>query len=99
MILVSLKDVLSDGKAPKLRWEYAAKSDLLPIPYTGSSYLFLGKQEFNCHQGKDLHLNKKERHFAEKNSKMKSDHICKKSRKNIQPNTNILWVEFVVRGL
>ena len=66
LILVSLKDVLSDGKVPKLRWEYAAKSDLLPIPYTGSPYLFLGKQEFYCHQGKDFNLNKKEKSFAEK---------------------------------
>ena len=84
MILVSLKDLLYDGKVPKLRWEYAAKSDLLPIPYTGSPYLFLGKQEFYCHQGKDFNLNKKEKYFAEKNNRMKSDHIWKKSRKNIQ---------------
>ena len=72
MILVSLKNVLSDGKVPKLRWEYAAKSDLLPIPYTGSPYLFLGKQEFYCHQGKDFNLNKKEKYFAEKNNWVKS---------------------------
>ena len=81
MILVSLKDVLPDGKVPKLRWEYTAKSDLLPIPYTGSPYLFLEKQEFYCHQGKDFNLNKKEKYFAEKNNLMKSDHIWKKSRK------------------
>ena len=72
---MSLKDVLSNGKVSQLRWEYAAKSDLLPIPYTGSSYLFLGKQEFYCHQGKDFNLNKKEKYFAEKNNQMNSDHI------------------------
>ena len=83
MILVSLKDVLSDAKVPKLT--YAAKSDHLPIPYTGSPYLFLGKQEFFCHQEKDFNLNKKEKYFAEKNNQMKSGHIWKKSRKNIQP--------------
>ena len=40
LILVSLKDVLSDGKVMELGCEYAAKSDLLPIPNTGSSYIF-----------------------------------------------------------
>ena len=79
-----MKGLLYDGKVPKLRWEYAGKSDLLPIPYTGSPYLFLGKQEFYCHQGKDFNLNKKEKYFAENNNRMKSDHIWKKSRKNIQ---------------
>ena len=85
MILVSLKDLLADVIVPKLRWEYAAKSDLLPIPYTGSLYLFLGKQEFYCHQEKDFNLNKKEKYFAEKSDQMKSDRIWKKSRKKIQP--------------
>ena len=73
--------MLSDGKVPILRWEYAAKRDLLPIPYTGSPYLFLGKQEFSCHQAKDLNLKKKEEYFAEKNNQMKSYHIWKKSTK------------------
>ena len=50
LILVSLKDVLSDGKDPKLRWEYASKGDLLPIPHIGSLYLFLGKQEFSSRE-------------------------------------------------
>ena len=100
MILVSLKDLLYDGKVPKLRWEYAAKSDLLPIPYTGSPYLFLGKQEFYCHQGKDFNLNKKEKYFAEKNNQMKSDHIWKKSRKNIQPTKKMdCPVKFVVKKI
>ena len=96
MILVSLKDVLSDGKVPKLRWEYAAKWDLLPIPHTGSSCLFLGKQELYCHQGKDFNLSKKEKYFAEKNNQMKSDHIWKKSRKNIQPTKK---EKFVVKKI
>ena len=80
---------MSDGKVPKLRWEYAAKSDPLPIPYTGSPYLFLGKQQFYCHQGKDFNLNKKEKYFAEKNNQMKSDHIWKRSRKNVQTTKKV----------
>ena len=57
----------------------------MAIPYTGSPYLFLGKQEFHCYPGEDFNLNKIEECFAEKNNQMKSDHIWKKSRKNMQP--------------
>ena len=73
--------MLSDGKVPKLRCEYTAKSDLLPIPYTGSPYLFLGEQEFYCHEGKDFNLNKKEKYFAEKNNQMKPDMFGKNQEK------------------
>lgn len=85
MILVSLKDVLSDGKVPKLRWEYAASSDILPSCYTGSPCIFLGKQDFYCHQGKDFNLNEKEKYFTEKNNLVKSDHTWKRSKTNMQP--------------
>ena len=88
--MVSLKDVLRDGKVLKLRWEYAAKSDLLPIPYTRSPYLFLEKQEFYCCQGKNFNLNKTQKYFAENNNQMKSDHIWKKSRKNKKPTKK--WI-------
>ena len=66
-----MKDVLSDGKVPKLRWEHAAKSDHLPIPYIGSPCIFLGKQDLYCHQGKDFNLNEKEKYFAKKKKKKK----------------------------
>ena len=85
LILVSLKDILSDRKVLKLRWECAAKSNLLPIPCTRPPFLFLGKEDFYCHQGKYFNLNEKEKHFAEKNNLMKSDHIWKRSKPNKQP--------------
>ena len=66
MILVSLKDLLSDGKVPKLRWEYAAKSDLLPIPYTGSPYSFFGKQEFYCPSRERFQLEQERKIFRRK---------------------------------
>ena len=89
LILVSLKDILSDRRVLKLRWEYAAKSNLLPIPYPRPSFLFLGKEDFYCHQGKCFNLNEKEKYFAEKNNLMKSDHIWKRSKPNKQPTKRI----------
>ena len=88
--MVSLKGVLSDWKGPKLRWEHAAKSDLLSILYTGSPYIFLGKKESYCREGKVINLNKKENYFADKTNQMKSDHIWKKPRKIIQPTKE--WI-------
>lgn len=81
LILVSLKDVLSDGKIMKLGCEYAAKSDLLPIPNTGSSYIFLGNQEFHYHQGKDFNLNEKENYFPNKSNRRNRITFGKKIKK------------------
>ena len=46
---MSLEDILSDGKVPKLRWEYAAKIDLLAILYTESECVLLYRRSSNCH--------------------------------------------------
>lgn len=81
LILVSLKDVLSDGKVMELGCEYAAKSDHLPIPNTGSSYIFLGNQEFHYHQGKDFNLNEKENYFPNKSNRRNRITFGKKIKK------------------
>ena len=44
-------------------------------------------------------MNTKEKNFAEKNNQMKSYHIWKKSRKNIQPTKNGLPVRFAVKKI
>ena len=45
-------------------------------------------------------MNKKEKYFAEKNNQMKSDHIWKKSRKNIQPTKKMdCPVKFAVKKI
>ena len=95
-----MKEIISDNKTPKLRWEYKAHNDLLPIPYAGSPYIFLGKKEFCCHQGKDLCAKKKESYVAEKNAAMVKDHVYRKSRKLTQPTKKMdCPVKFCVKKI
>ena len=44
---------------PMIRWEFCAAKDFLPIPFMGIPYITVGKQVFQCHQGKDYNINKK----------------------------------------
>ena len=53
LFLEGLESILSHAKIPKLRWEYKALDDLLPIPFTSSPYIMLRKQEYFCHLGKE----------------------------------------------
>ena len=85
IILDTLQEIASNDKLPRLRWEYEAQNDLLPIPFTGCPYLMLGKQEYYCHQGQDFNQNKKEMYRKQKNEALKQDHIYKGSRKHTQP--------------
>ena len=77
-----LKSILSDEKTQRLRWEYKAQNDLLPIPLTGSPYIMLGKQEYFCHQGKDYNKGKKDKYIEKKNV-LKQDHVF--TKKHTQP--------------
>ena len=58
--------MLSDVKIQRLRWKYKAQDDLLPISFTSSLYIMLGKQEYFCHQGKDYNKGKKRQIHWEK---------------------------------
>ena len=65
--LVTFDEIIKQPGIPKLRWRYNSKDDLLPIPFNGSPYIMLGKQEYHCHRGKDLNLGTKEKRKAERN--------------------------------
>ena len=86
IILDTLEEIVSNEKLPRLRWEYEAQNDLLPIPFTGCPYVMLGKQEYYCHQGQDFNQNKKEMYRKYKNEALKQDHIYKGSRKTNKEN-------------
>ena len=47
LFLEALESILSDGEIQILRWEYEAQDDILPIPFTNSPYIMLGKQDKN----------------------------------------------------
>ena len=62
-----------------------AQYDLLPIPFTGSPYVMLGKQEYFCHQGRDYNKGKKDKYIEKKKVASKQDHVFIKSRNHTQP--------------
>eukprot|EP00111_Clytia_hemisphaerica_P004917 TCONS_00014140-protein len=51
---------------PLIRWEFCAAKDFLPIPFMGIPYISIGKQVFQCHQGKDYNVNKKQQYELRK---------------------------------
>ena len=67
-----------------IRWEYNGKNDHLPIDFTGTPYVMLGKREYVCHQGKDKDYATKERYKEQKNQKAMSDHVWNKRRRHTQ---------------
>ena len=64
MILVTLVDVIS--KKINVRWEYNRTDDPVKIPYTGIPFVMLGRQQYQCHQGKDISYKKKENYKEKK---------------------------------
>ena len=66
MILVTLVDFLSKEKKINIRWEHNRIDDPLKIPYTGIPFILLGRQEYQCHQGKDFNYKKKENYKEKK---------------------------------
>lgn len=62
LVLVCLHDILKDEKKtsdlPLIRWEFCASKDFLPIPFMGIPYITVGKQVFQCHQGKNQYIRK-----------------------------------------
>ena len=66
MILVTLVDFVSKEKKINIRWEHNRIDDPLKIPYTGIPFILLGRQEYQCHQGKDFNYKKKENYKEKK---------------------------------
>ena len=69
MILVTLVDFVSKEKKINIRWEYNRINELIKIPYTGIPFILLGRQQYQCHQGKDTNYKKKENYEEKKTRK------------------------------
>ena len=69
MILVTLVDFASKAKKINICWEYNRIDDPLKIPYTGIPFILLGRQQYQCHQGKDINYKKKENYKEKKTRK------------------------------
>ena len=53
-------------KKINVRWEYNRIDDPVKIPYTGIPFVMLGRQQYQCHQGKDISYKKKENYKEKK---------------------------------
>ncbi|XP_065663272.1 squamous cell carcinoma antigen recognized by T-cells 3 isoform X3 [Hydra vulgaris] len=100
---VCLHDILRNEKnysdLPMIRWEFCAAKDFLPIPFMGIPYITVGKQVFQCHQGKDYNTNKKQQYELKKEILNQATRIQIKSR-NKGPSKKLdCPVLFAVRKL
>ena len=82
MILVTLVDFIS--KKINVCWECNRIDDPVKISYKGISFVMLGRQQYQCHQGKDISYKKKENYKEKKNAKLITDHTFTKHRKLVQ---------------
>ena len=66
MILVTLVNFISKAK---IRYEYNRIDDPLKISSTGIPFIILGRQQYQCHQGKGINYKKKENYKETKQRK------------------------------
>ena len=58
--------------------------DPLKIDYAGVPFILIGKQRYQCHQGKDMNQKTKEKYRTEKSQRLLHDHNFSKNRKLLQ---------------
>ena len=89
--------MLSDVKIQRLRWKYNAKDDLLPMSFTSSPYIMLGKQEYFCHQGKDYNKGKKDKYTEKKKRCFKARSCLYKKQKARSTQQTFVGLEVVLK--
>ena len=76
--------MVTDKKLPSVRWEYNQSYGNMSIPFNGIRYMLLVAQDYQCHQGKDMHKASKEHYQKDKKIQQSFDHCVLKSRKLAQ---------------
>ena len=85
---MTLKEILLESRKenstglPFIRWEFQTGG--LPIPFLGYPFIAVGHSKFDCSQGKDRNVAKKEQ-FMDQKVKNKNAGIYKKSRTLVRP--------------
>ena len=69
-----------------IRWEMSAKDDKLPLKFSGVPYIWLGKQDYHCHQGRDKHKTGKASYIEKQKREILNEHSHVKTRKSTQPS-------------
>ena len=66
--LATIQEFAVRGKI-NVRWEYHRDFDPLKIDYTGVPFILIGKQWYQCHQGKDMNQEKRKKNIGQKDSR------------------------------
>ena len=81
-------------------------SKKLSIDFSGARFVQLGYQEYQCHQGKDNKIGKKQKYHSEKKAALTQDQCFLKNRRTTQatkkldcPVTLLSKRHFVLRNL
>ena len=84
---------------PKIMWE--KKGDLMSLNFDGIPYIFLGKRDYQCHQGSDRGKRVKEKYQKLRDNLMLGDHPqAIKRRKLIQTTKKLNCpVQFSVKKI
>jgi hypothetical protein len=57
-----------------IRWEMKGKDDKCPIKFNGVPYIWIGSQDYHCHQGKDKNIRSKQNYKAKRAKLLMQDH-------------------------
>ena len=83
-LLLDINAIVTKKKLPSIRWEYNQSNGNMSIPFNGIPYMLLVAQDYQCHQGKDMHKASKEHYQKDKKIQQSFDHCVLKSRKLAQ---------------
>ena len=98
----TLVDIAQRENTPPICWENHGKNDDFPIRFDGVLYIFLGNRDYQCHQGRDHNITKKQKYKETRKYLVRgvddTQHI--KTRKLSQPSKKLNCpVQFSVKKL
>ena len=76
--------MITEKKLPSILCEYNQSNGNMSILFNGIPYMLLVAQDYQCHQGKDMHKASKEHYQKDKKIQQSFDHCVLKSRKLAQ---------------
>jgi len=86
---------------PQISWEHCSANEGLPLEFDGVPYLWLGRREYQCHQGNDKAKSQKIKYRNNKNNSLMSDHTSSmRTKKHTQPTKKLdCPVKFYVKKI
>ena len=96
---LDINTVVTKKKLPSIRWEHNQSNGNMSIPFNGILYMLLVPQNYQCHQGKDMHKASKEHYQTDKTIQQLFDHCVLKSRKLAQHTKKLSVLSCLVKKI